>query len=211
MKPIQVEKLNQLEKNYETKPVQNALRRVLMQNELQSLFMKQEQKPNVQFRFSHEIKTLPVTNQKSSGRCWIFAGLNVIREKIAKTYELKEFELSQNYTAFYDKLEKINYFIEVMDDFMTCDQDDRTFQHILKTGIQDGGQWDMFVSLIEKYGVVPKEAMEETQSSGGTAFMNRIINIKLRQYAASARKLYRSGKKDEIEGLKAKTLDELYT
>lgn len=211
MKPIQVEKLNQLEKNYETKPVQNALRRVLMQNELQSLFMKQEQKPNVQFRFSHEIKTLPVTNQKSSGRCWIFAGLNVIREKIAKTYELKEFELSQNYTAFYDKLEKINYFIEVMDDFMTCDQDDRTFQHILKTGIQDGGQWDMFVSLIEKYGVVPKEAMEETQSSGGTAFVNRIINIKLRQYAASARKLYRSGKKDGIEGLKAKTLDELYT
>lgn len=211
MKPIEFKKLTELKENYDKKPVQKALRRVLMQNELQNLFEKQEQKPNVQFKFSHEIKTLPVTNQKASGRCWIFAGLNVIREHIAKAHDLKEFELSQNYLAFYDKLEKINYFIESIDDFMTADQDDRTLQHILKTGIQDGGQWDMFVSLVLKYGIVPKEAMVETSSSGGTAFMNRLINVKLRQYAANARRLYAQGKTADILALKNQTLDELYT
>jgi bleomycin hydrolase len=211
MKKITEKDLKQLESNYEKKPVQNALRRVLVKNELANLFDKQEQKASTQFRFSHEIKTLPVTNQKASGRCWIFAGLNVLREIVAKKHDLKEFELSQNYTAFYDKLEKINYFIEIMDDFLDVDQDDRTLQHILKTGIQDGGQWDMFVSLIEKYGVVPKEAMTETASSSGTRFMNQIINVKLRQYAADARKLAAANKQNEIKALKEKALDELYT
>ncbi|MDX9692280.1 MAG: C1 family peptidase [Acholeplasmataceae bacterium] len=211
MKEITLKRLQHFETKFEQKPVQKALSRVLMKNELQNLFDKQEQKPKNQFRFSHEIKTLPVTAQKQSGRCWIFAGLNVLREVIAKKYNLKDFEFSQNYTAFYDKLEKINYFIESIDDFLEVDQDDRTLQHILKTGIQDGGQWDMFVSLIEKYGVVPKEYMVETSSSSQTAFMNRLINIKLRQYAANARRLKAENKASEIADLKEKTLDELYT
>lgn len=211
MKKIEFNDLKKLQQNYEQKPVQKALKRVLVKNDLANLFDKQEQKPLTQFRFSNEIKTLPVANQKASGRCWIYAGLNVIREVIANQYGIKDFELSQNYTAFYDKLEKINYFIEAMDDFLDVDQDDRTLQHLLKTGIQDGGQWDMFVSLIEKYGIVPKEAMVETTSSSGTRFMNQIINVKLRQYAAGARHLFEAGKKKEIEALKSKTLDELYT
>ena len=98
-----------------------------------------------------------------------------------------------------------------MDDFLDVDQDDRTLQHVLKTGIQDGGQWDMFVSLIEKYGVVPKEAMIETASSSGTHFMNQLINIKLRQYAANARLLKAEGKEKDIPELKKKALDEFYT
>lgn len=211
MKKISMNDLENLALHYENKPVQQALRRVLVKNELANLFDKQETKAMNQFRFSHEIKTLPVTNQKSSGRCWIFAGLNVLREIIAKKYDLKDFEFSQNYTAFYDKFEKINYFIESIDDFLTCEQDDRTLQHILKTGIQDGGQWDMFVSLVEKYGVVPKEAMVETASSSNTGFMNRIINIKLRQYAANARHLVEDGLEEEIPSLKQQTLSELYT
>ena len=211
MKKIDSSDLQNLEINVLKKPVQQALKRVLVKNNLADLFEKQEQKPYQQYRFSLEIKTMPVTWQKQSGRCWIFAGLNLLREIIGKKYELKEFELSENYVAFYDKLEKINYFIESIDDFLEVDQDDRTLQHILKTGIQDGGQWDMFVSLIEKYGIVPKEWMEETTSSSGTAFMNRLINIKLRQYAASARRLVSQGKKEDISSLKKQTLDELYT
>lgn len=211
MKKIEANDLLKFKSNYEKKPVQQALKRVLVKNDLANLFDKQEQKPLTQFRFSNEIKTLPVANQKQSGRCWIFAGLNLLREVIAKKYDLKEFELSQNYTAFWDKFEKINYFIESMDDFLDADQDDRTLQHLLKTGIQDGGQWDMFVSLIEKYGIVPKDAMTETTSSSGTRFMNQIINLKLRQYAANARRLFSEGKKNEIVDLKSKALDELYT
>lgn len=211
MKEIQLKDLRVLEGKYQNKPVQSALRRVLSKNDLTQLFDVTERKPDVQFKFSHEIKTLPVTYQKQSGRCWIYAGLNLMREDIAKRYELKSFELSQNYVAFYDKLEKINYFLEIMNDFLDVDSDDRTLQHILKTGIQDGGQWDMFVSLVEKYGVVPKEAMVETQSSGNTRFMNQLINIKLRQYAASVRKLASEEKIEDIPLLKAKTLEELYT
>jgi bleomycin hydrolase len=211
MKKISFDDLTKYQENYDQKPVQNALRRVLMKNELSTLFDKQEQKSLTQFKFSHEIKTLPVTYQKQSGRCWIFAGLNLLREIIASKYDLKDFELSQNYTAFYDKLEKINYFIEIMDDFLEVDQDDRTLQHILKTGIQDGGQWDMFVSLIEKYGVVLKESMVETSSSSSTAFMNKLINVKLRLYAADARRLKHAGKESDLPALKSKTLNELYT
>ncbi|MFA7422313.1 MAG: C1 family peptidase [Acholeplasmataceae bacterium] len=211
MKSITKKDIEQLNSNFEKKPVQKALSRVLVKNELSTIFDKQEQALVNQFKFSNEIKTLPVTNQKKSGRCWIFAGLNVLRELIAKKYNLKSFELSQNYTAFWDKFEKINYFIEIMDDFLDVDQDDRTLQHVLKTGIQDGGQWDMFVSLIEKYGVVPKEAMIETASSSGTHFMNQLINIKLRQYAANARLLKAEGKEKDIPELKKKALDEFYT
>ncbi|QWB95642.1 C1 family peptidase [Mycoplasmatota bacterium] len=211
MKPITKKKLEELEKSYEEKPVQKALQRVLFKNDLETAFSVQESTSNTQFKFSNEIKTLPVSNQKQSGRCWIFAGLNVLREIAAKKYDLKSFEFSQNYTAFWDKFEKINYFMESMDDFLDADQDDRTMQHLLKTGIQDGGQWDMFVALVLKYGVVPKEAMEETVASSKTRFMNRLINIKLRQYAATVRKLFSEGKQDEIPSIKAKYLDEFYT
>lgn len=209
MKPITSSTLKQLEKNFQEKPVQQALKRVLYSTDILTAIQKQERMPANQFMFSHEIKTLPVANQKQSGRCWIFAGLNVLREVIVKKYNMSQFEFSQNYTAFYDKLEKINYFIESIDDFLEVDQDDRTLQHLLRTGIQDGGQWDMFVSLIDKYGVVPQSYMTETVSSSKTPPMNQIINLKLRQYAAHARKLHQQGQ--ALDALKAQTLDELYT
>jgi bleomycin hydrolase len=211
MKPITTKTLDALEASYQTKPVQKALSRVLVSNELHTLFNKLESIPKTQFRFTKEIKTMPVTWQKQSGRCWLFAGLNLLREKIGAKYGMKTFELSQNHIAYYDKLEKINYFIESVDDFLDADSDDRTLQHILKTGIQDGGQWDMFVSLVEKYGVVPKDVMEETKSSSGTRFMNQLINIRLRKYAADARRIAKEGQKDAIPALKEKALDELHT
>ncbi|MDR2822516.1 MAG: C1 family peptidase [Acholeplasmatales bacterium] len=165
---------------------------------------------NTNFIFSKEIKTLNITNQKASGRCWIFAGLNFLREKVVTKYGITDssFELSENYVAFYDKLEKINFFIESIDDFLTCDQDDRTLRHILSTGVQDGGQWDMFVSVVKKYGIVPKYAMEETFSSSATKGINSLINLTLKKYAFSARKL---GSKDKIKELKITTLDNLYS
>ncbi len=211
MKPITDKDLLVFNENFDNKPVQKALQRVLFKNDIQTAFEVQESVRANQFIFSNEIKTLPVANQKQSGRCWIFAGLNVIRETAAKKYDLVSFEFSQNYTAFWDKFEKINYFMESMDDFLDCDHDDRTLQHLLRYGIQDGGQWDMFVALILKYGVVPQEVMPETAASSKTLFMNRLINIKLRQYAALVRKLNAEGKNDEISNVKKKYLDEFYT
>jgi bleomycin hydrolase len=195
-----------LQKNYGKKNVQLALQKVLYKQDLAEVATIREEAQNLEFNFTNELKTLSITNQKSSGRCWIFAGLNVLREIIAKKYNLASFELSQNYVAFYDKFEKINYFLESIDSFLTCDKDDRTLVHILKTGIQDGGQFDMFVGIVEKYGIVPKSNMIETFSSSNTGFVNRVINTKLRQYVANVR-----SNPTNIAEYKQKTLDQLYT
>ena len=202
MKKVELTMLETWEKEFQNNLQKTILRRALNNNELQTIAIKQENVPKTSFKFSKEIQTLPVTNQQKSGRCWIFAGLNVLREIIAKKYGLKDFELSQNYIAFYDKLEKINYFIESIDDFLDADKDDRTLQHIVRTGIQDGGQWDMFVSLVEKYGVVPKEAMDETANSSSTRTVNQLINVKLRKYASMARKNPKEREKYKEETLK---------
>jgi bleomycin hydrolase len=205
MKKIDFNTLQQWENDFNSDVTNLVLKRALTKNELQNIALKQEGKPVTTFKFYKEVKTLPVTNQEKSGRCWIFAGLNVLREIIAKRFGLKEFELSQNYVAFYDKLETINYFLETVDDFIDADKDDRTLQHLVRVGIQDGGQWDMFVSLIEKYGIVPKDAMDETANSSSTGTMNKFINLKLRQYVDKSRK-----DKANKETYKQETLKELY-
>lgn len=210
MKPITKERLTFLEESYDKNLVQKVLRRALAKNPLSDIAYVTESESNTNFKFSIDIETLPVTNQKSTGRCWIFAGLNVLREVAAKKYNVSNIEFSQNYTAFYDKYEKINYFLEAMDDFLECDHDDRTLNHLLRMGIQDGGQWDMFVNLINKYGVVIKEAMPETHSSSNSMYLNRLINIQLRKYAYTARELFKNGKQAEISALKQDTLEKLY-
>ena len=98
--------------------------------------------------FSINIKTLPVTNQMASGRCWLFASLNVLREIIVKKYKIDgQFELSQNYMAFYDKLEKANFFLEAALAELEAPFGDETVRYLMETAVGDGGQWDMFVSL----------------------------------------------------------------
>lgn len=208
MKPLQLQKLHELQKKASADKHQLPLRRALYKNQLPDLVQKPERLQTMKQRFSLDLKTLPVNHQKQSGRCWLFAGLNVLREIGCKTFGVSNIEFSQNYVAFYDKLEKINYFLQTMNQFLDCDYDDRAFQYFLKTGIQDGGQWDMFVSLIEKYGIVVKDAMEETASSSNTRAMNQLINTVLRNYAAKARSLYPNLEK--IEQLQEQTLEQLY-
>lgn len=210
MKAVSYQTIQAMNQNYEKDLHQKAMRRALAKNPIDSIAYVTESEQKTQFKFSIDIETLPVTNQKASGRCWLFAGLNVVRELVAKKYQMKEFELSQNYQAFWDKFEKINYFLEAMDDFLVCDGDDRTLKHLLHMGIQDGGQWDMFVSLVDKYGVVPKDQMPETFASSNTGAMNKLINIKLRKYAAEARLLAKSGLMTEKEALKQEVLQSLY-
>ncbi len=140
-----------------------------------------------QFQFSVNVPTMEVTNQKASGRCWIFAALNVFREKVAEKCGLEKFELSQNYTAFWDKFEKINYFYEAMIELADRPLTDRLVTFLLDQGIGDGGQWNMLVNIVEKYGVVPKAAMQETYQSSNTRDMNHLINTLLRKGALALR------------------------
>ena len=136
---------------------------------------------------------MKVTNQKSSGRCWGFAGLNLFRIYLGRKYNLKKFEFSQNYFIFCDKLEKSNYFLENI--IKTTDEplDGRLVMHLLTDPIQDGGQWHMFVNLIEKYGVLPQTEMPESFQSSQSMRMNRMITRKLRGFAKDLRAAYEKG------------------
>ena len=156
--------------------------------------------------FSINLKTLPVTDQKSSGRCWIFAGCNVIREAIAKKYNLEEFEISQNYVAFYDKLEKCNYLLESIISLKDREKDDRTLDYLLSTGIQDGGQWDLFVNIVNKYGVVPKNAFPETYQSSNTYGIDNLLNKYIRKFAYEIR-----NEEMDIQSRKEKCIREIYS
>lgn len=155
--------------------------------------------------FSIELETGKVTDQKSSGRCWLFAGLNTLRFEVMKHLNLETFELSQNYQMFYDKLEKANYFLESI--LATVDQplDSRLVMHLMANPVQDGGQWDMFCALVEKYGCVPKAVMPETFHSGNTRQMNQLLTCKLREDALTLR-----AAGERAPALKAEMLAEIY-
>ncbi|MGH8980452.1 MAG: aminopeptidase C [Acidimicrobiales bacterium] len=130
-----------------------------------------------------------VTNQERSGRCWLFAGLNLLRVGAMKKMGLKEFEFSQNYVMFWDKLERANYFLESVIETAARDVDDRTVAFLLDSVANDGGQWNMFVALVHKHGLVPKAFMPETHSSSNTSRMNSVLRYLLRQGAKSVREV----------------------
>lgn len=162
-------------------------------------------------KFSLEIETLEVTNQQSSGRCWLFAALNVLRERIAKEKSLEAFELSQSYLAFWDKFERCNYFLESILETAGLPTDDRTVAHILSTGVHDGGQWDMFVNVVRKYGVVPKDVFDETYQSSHTAAMNRVLNQSLKACAVRLRAMAAASEdEDALQAEKESMLGRIY-
>lgn len=162
-----------------------------------------------QHNFSISLEQGEITNQKKSGRCWMFAGLNVMRLQLLKKLNLKTVELSQSYPLFWDKFEKANFFLENILETVEHAQDSRIIQHLLASPVADGGQWDMFVNIVEKYGIVPKEVMNESFTSSETADLNKYLTLKLREYALTIRKQYAQGK--SIEEIREKKTDMLKT
>ncbi len=160
-------------------------------------------------QYSLRLKNRGITSQKSSGRCWMFAALNCLRFKVIQDLDLDEFELSQNYLHFYDKLEKVNSFFENIYATLEEPLEGRLMEYLLRQPMQDGGQWDMISGLIQKYGVVPKYAMPETVSSSGTMETNKIVTEKLRGYAAQIRREYAAGA--TVEQLREKKQDMMNT
>lgn len=164
-----------------------------------------------QHTFSLELETGEITSQMKSGRCWLFAGLNTMRFRVMNKLKLKNFELSQSYAMFFDKLEKANYFLENILETLDEATDSRLIMWLLDAPLQDGGQWDMFTALIEKYGVVPKAVMPETFSSSTSSRMNEILTLTLRGFAADLRKANKAGKGiDELAEEKSKMVTEFY-
>jgi len=143
--------------------------------------------------FSCQLDDWAVTNQKKSGRCWLFAGLNLVRPGAMATMGLKEFEFSQNYLLFWHKLERANYVFEAIIETARRPVDDRTIAFLLADPLPDGGQWNMFVGLIKKYGLTPQAVMPETESSSNTERMNAVLAAIVRQGAQRLRGLCAEG------------------
>jgi bleomycin hydrolase len=140
--------------------------------------------------FSIVLDDWSVTNQARSGRCWMFAGLNLCRVDTKDVLNVKDFEFSQNYLMFWDKLERVNFILEAIIETADRSTDDRTVAFLLRNPLSDGGQWDMFTALVAKHGIVPKSAMKETESSANSSRMNASLNYQTRQGAKQIRDAY---------------------
>jgi bleomycin hydrolase len=162
---------------------QNAVTRVTVDD----VAINREIVNSIDHSLSTALDDWKVTNQERSGRCWLFAGLNLLRVGVMRKTGLKDFEFSQNHAMFWDKIERANYFLEAIVETAGRDLDDRTVAFLLETVASDGGQWNMFAALVAKHGLVPKGYMPETQSSANTARMNSILQYQLRQGARAVR------------------------
>ena len=186
------------------------LRHALSKSSLYTVVSSQDADPEMDFNFDINIKTLPAANQKASGRCWLFAATNVCREIIAKQCNMSNFELSQSYLAFFDRLEKSNYLLESIIELLDKDYDDRTLTFLLQNGVGDGGQWDMFVNLVNKYGLCPKNVYPETNTSSATRETGQVINFNIRKFASVAKELYNKKGLDAVRKEKDILLDKIY-
>ena len=166
-------------------PKHRILQNALTRNEVDDIAMDRALTVSAERSMSHQLDDWAATNQKQSGRCWLFAGLNLLRVHTARTLGVTDFEYSQNHLLFWDKLEKANFLFEALIETADLDVDDRTVAHLLSDPTGDGGQWNMFVALVHKHGLVPKVAMPETDSSSHTGPMNAILSTLLRQGARS--------------------------
>ena len=188
---ILLKTITEFRKSTDANPQVRLARNAAVRGDVMDLALDWEAFRRIDHTFSDIVTgQMKVTNQKSSGRCWGFAGLNLFRIYLGRKYNLKKFEFSQNYFIFCDKLEKSNYFLENI--IKTTDEplDGRLVMHLLTDPIQDGGQWHMFVNLIEKYGVLPQTEMPESFQSSQSMRMNRMITRKLRGFAKDLRAAY---------------------
>ena len=179
---LKKEVLNEFRVKYEKDKTNKIKQRML--NKVQLVDLLQDVDTELNQEFSINIKTHSITDQKSSGRCWSFAGLNILREKVIENCKLDNFELSGSYVAFYDKLERFNILLERLISYKDSNKNlyDRYVSHLLENGMTDGGYFTQFANLIHKYGIVPKNIFPETFSSSNTYEINQILSRLLRKF-----------------------------
>ena len=211
MKSLEQDFTDKLYAAYEANPKFAAMENAISHNGLLTSLEKRSSAVENTPVFSLDLTKDKVSDQKASGRCWMFAALNTFRHKMIAGFQLEDFELSQAHTFFWDKYEKSNWFLEQV--IATADQEltSRKVKFLLDTPQQDGGQWDMVVSLFEKYGVVPKSVYPESISSSDSRELNQILNKLLRQDAQILRELRAEGAESaELQAKKEELLQEVF-
>ena len=179
--------LTQFQKDFDTTATNRIAQNAVTKTSVTDVALNRSVIMNTDFSFSNKLDDWTVTNQKKSGRCWMFAGLNLLRVGAMKKLNLPGFEFSQCYTQFWDKFERSNYFLEQIIDTATLPVDDRTVAFVMSHPFDDGGQWNMFINIVNKHGLVPKSAMPETESSSCTMRMNQLVIHKLHENACTLR------------------------
>ena len=208
---LSLEQVEAFRSNYASSPMSQVMTRAASKTALNDICYSTEAAARMNHKFSVEVTTHGITDQKSSGRCWLFAALNILREEVCKDLNLDSFELSQSYLSFYDHLEKANSFLEKIIETAAEPLDDRKVYKLLDSPVGDGGWWEYFQGLCRKYGVVPKEAMKETYQSSNTASMNGLISMQLRQYAMDIRREMAEGASaQQIREEKPRMLNKIY-
>ena len=187
------EQIQELRKAFDANPANKVAQNAVTSVQLPSLALNRSIIQDTANTFSTKLDDWKVTSQKSSGRCWLFAALNLFRVGAMKKMNVKNFEFSQAHIHFWDKFERSNHLLEAMIDTADRPVDDRTIHFLLSDPIGDGGQWNMAMNLIEKYGLVPKSVYPESHTSSATRWMNMELKNILRSSACELRAILNNG------------------
>ena len=198
--------LQELSQSFAGNAADKAVRNALANAQINVLAASADNLGMIDTHFSNEVKTVGRTDQQSSGRCWLFTGLNVLRSRMIAKHDLGAFTFSQNYLFFYDQLEKANLFLQGIIDTRNLPLEDRKVDWLLSNPIGDGGQFTGVSNLVMKYGVVPSEVMPETLSANNTAQMSRHIATLLREDALKLR----AAKPKDLQAMKVAMLKDVY-
>ncbi|MBR6250694.1 MAG: C1 family peptidase [Bacteroidales bacterium] len=184
---------DKLRAEYKETPAERAIRNAIGSNEIKKLAVNQENNKPVDDHFSVEVKTKGITDQNSSGRCWLFTGLNVLRAKAIDKFDLGSFQFSQSYVFFYDQFEKSNLFLQAIIDTRKLPIDDRKVDWLFSNPLSDGGTFAGVADLVTKYGLVPSSVMPESHSANNTSRMAALIKEKLREQGIELREAAEKG------------------
>lgn len=208
---ISPEMLEQLKKSSATTGADKALGNALFANSIDVLSHNGNNPAAKNKYFSNYVKSSGITDQKSSGRCWLFTGLNVMRAKMIESYGLGDFKLSHVYCFFYDQLEKSNLFLQGVIDNAKKPMDDKMVQWLFQNPLSDGGQFTGISDIVTKYGVVPADVMPETYAANNTSKMRQLLSYKLRQFGLELRESAAAGKKTaDLQKRKTEMLSTVY-
>lgn len=203
--------MSRLRQSYKNDAHDKAISNALRGNDIDALATNGDTKNNLDDNFTYRVKSKGITNQKSSGRCWLFTGLNMLRSQIMADNDMPMIEFSQNYNFFFDQLEKSNLFLQAMIDTADKPEDDQTVDWLFAHPIQDGGQYTGIADNLMKYGIVPKSVMVETYSSSNTTKLRKMLSRRLREDGLKLRRMAAKGAKaKELQNEKENMLQGVY-
>ncbi len=209
---ISAEMLEKFKTSYQDDAANRARHNALNAAGIDKLAFNEKIRNGFDDHFSHKVETKGITDQKSSGRCWLFTGLNVLRSQAMAKHSLPELTFSQNYNFFFDQLEKANLFLQAVIDTSDKPMEDRQVEWLFQNPISDGGTFCGVVDLVSKYGIVPSEAMAETEIANNTGvFRSKILAMKLREDGLRIRQAKAAGSNvADLEKIKTEQLAEIY-